>query len=112
MQYPTGAFCEILFAANGGQFDQLNRPVFQKGIKAACDVASECGLCPHMERWLAQIAPQGYRASWECISCISEESESPIRKVPGRILKAFFQEGHCAKCDEHFNILQLVLRNP
>lgn len=120
MEYPVQvAFCPLLFAHNGGQFQENGKPKFMgEDIRGSCDDPHDCGNCMIMQSWLVQLKAEGWVIGWECLKCLSETKEIP-RKLPG-----FFQEGRlevlegdekpavpgCTSCGWESFFLQLVLR--
>lgn len=121
MEHPVKvAFCPILFGATGGRFTPLGKPIFDRNDEvppnALCDTAYDCGLCPHMQKWLEARAQEDLFISWECDKCIKETSKIE-RTLPG-----FYHSGMgemdednpkldgCTRCGHPTPFLQLVLR--
>lgn len=124
------AFCKLLYAANGGEFNKLGLPIKGKvRVRGRCDAAYDCVSCPLMMEWLALTQSQGWRSGWECLKCLSDTRDEDlaigVRELPG-----FFSAGRspdlspededfdpdrpilwgCTRCGWESSFLQLVLR--
>lgn len=127
------AFCPILFAKNGGQFDNLGRPFTPTSVERArgkCDVAHDCGVCPLLGEWVNARIAEGWTVGWECVECLKRDV--PVGKTADpnvRIVPGFFQSSRnrwmpdeweevepkvplegCTNCGWGSMLLQLVLR--
>ena len=125
------AFCSLLFAANGGRFNDHNKPILD-GTRGTCDEPFDCGDCPFMKSWIANLSTQGWFATWACTDCVKSLSrEEKYRKwkgldrliyVPGYFTSASRPENNtesyritrteCELCHDwsDTSFLQLVLR--
>jgi hypothetical protein len=130
MERPVGlAFCKILFAAKGGQFDAHGRPIFVEGVAALCDDPHDCGGCAHLQNWCSQLIAEGWQLSWECVSCLRETEVLDKAANTSRHIQGYFQQGGkhpwatpdeeephlagCTRCGAASIVLQLIIRrNP
>lgn len=124
------AFCQFLFARNGGTFDSRGLPIFndpdaEDGFPARgkCDRAYDCGYCPLLREWVEARQVEGFDVGWECDEClkISYTCERNNPEVE-RVLPGFYQSGRrddpettlegCTSCRKESSFLQLILRRP
>jgi hypothetical protein len=107
MEHPVKtAPCPLLFAANGGRFNQLGLPVFnttaldpndpEDAYVAAtnCDRAYDCGVCPLLIQWIDARIAEGWNIGWECTKCLNDsftfERDNPDVE---RKLAGYYQAG-------------------
>lgn len=130
------AFCPLLFASHGGQFDSLGRPIFapadqdERTARGNCDAAYDCGRCPLLTQWVNARVAEGWEVGWECQDCLKKEV--PVGKKPdylNRMVPGFYQSSRyrgdpehwedvepenplegCTACGFGTPVLQLVLR--
>jgi hypothetical protein len=114
------AFCLLLFGSNGGQFDELGRPIF-RGQLGTCGRAFDCGTCPLMREWMLKLAQDGWEWGWECDQCLKNTFDTDHAREVERILPGYYQssqpddEDHppiegCTRCGWQTSFLQLILR--
>jgi hypothetical protein len=127
------AFCPILFGKNGGQFSPNGLPIFRSEDEVAargrCDIAYDCGVCPHLGEWVGHMTQQGWKIGWECVYCIKDSKKDDEAQGRQRTLPGFYQAGRlpvppdhpdydpdqpplhgCTTCGYESSFLQLVLR--
>lgn len=133
MEHPNRvAFCKLLFAWNGGTFNERNMPVVSKDswVRGSCDRAFDCLECTVMLNWLDSLKKQGWAIGWECDFCLKETDAERHREDMQRSVEGFYQSGWrsrlapddpefdedkqalegCTRCGWETNFLQLVLR--
>lgn len=131
MEHPVRmAFCPILFAANGGTFDEKGLPIFNQQDKRTwvagkCSKPHDCGECSLLHEWVNGLMAQGWTVGWECIHCLKEtKAEGDKRILPGFYQASRFRgapENYveaepkkaiagCTRCGWGSSFLQLVLR--
>ena len=126
------SFCPIYFADNGGQFDELGKPIISEDtwIRGMCNRPWDCGACSHMRRWIEHLEGQGWQIGWECKDCIGGFPNDPLRCDPDTetVLPGHYQSAWpddrdnlhmkhpidgCTRCGfNETSLLQLVLRRP
>lgn len=126
------AFCKLLFARNGGTFNDRNMPVFDQKAwaRGACDRAYDCLDCGVMQDWLVYLQKVGWTIGWECDLCLKQTEEEKDREDMQRFVEGFYQSGRdptrgqedpdydedkpalagCTRCGWESSFLQLVLR--
>ncbi len=121
------AFCPLLFAENGGEFTENNKPIFKMDartyVRGKCDEAYDCGECNILIRWCEKRAAEGYHIGWECVHCL-KETKAVLRWLPGFYESSRYRglpedwvlveperrlDG-CTRCGFGTPLLQLVLR--
>jgi hypothetical protein len=125
------AFCPLLFASNGGTFDERGRPVFSSGRRGLCGIAFDCGRCRFLIQWVEAEAAKGWSVGWECWECLdaSYRYERENKDV-SRVLPGFYHSGRphdlteddpdfdpdrpslegCTSCGKGSSFLSLILR--
>lgn len=129
------AFCNLLWAYNGGQFGPTGLPLFTEVDEdgniplGTCDRAYDCSVCPLLHQWVERLVAQGWSASWECSYCL-KGVKSEV--AAGRLaITGYYQAGRepvppehedhdqdqpaltgCTRCGWQTSFLQLVLRRP
>jgi hypothetical protein len=116
------AFCPLLFAHNGGRFDERGRPIFAGGdceqprydsngeqidyvdpvpVRGKCNRPVDCNECALMAEWVEARVDEGWDVGWECPDCL-KESERYERDNPEveRFVPGFFQAGRSPDLEE------------
>lgn len=131
------AFCPLFFARNGGQYSPEGWPIAgtidEEGrpdalaIRSLCSTPYDCGTCPLLQEWVVAKQREGWRVSWECITCLGETERTDQRVLPG-----YYQSGRadappgdreydpdktcilrgCMRCGNQLSMIQLVMRKP
>lgn len=129
MDHPVRvAWCNILFAVNGGQFTPRGLPIVgQEDVRGYCDRGFDCGSCPFLVQWINAQVAAGWSIGWECSYCLKGSGEQ-VRE--GRlVITGHYQAGRdpslqsdhedfdpdqpglsgCTHCGWQTSFLQLVL---
>lgn len=97
--------CLLYFTAHGGQLTAKGEPIFVEGAPLYCEVASDCGRCPLLGRWVMEVVvPTGVVPNWECDRCL-RWTKHLRHSFPG-----YYTSGNCLRCGWETPILQLVFR--
>ena len=124
-------FCSLLFASNGGRFDDLGRPYIPNEgefVRGCCERAEDCGTCPLLIQWIQARMGEGWSVSWLCVHCIKEAvptgktADKNHWLAPGYYQSSRYREWEpevvdekstldgCTQCGYGSALLQLVLR--
>ena len=88
------SFCQLLWAANGGQVNQKGIPIPGRGfIRGYCRRSKDCALCPIMAQELVQHPAEAQ--AWLCTDCVNTVSvRAKERRMKG-VLLGHYTEGYC-----------------
>lgn len=97
--------CPILFAVNGGRFDDKGRPIFDDaesdGVspRAKCSRAYDCGTCSLLHNEISYIQLKGWVSGWECVKCIEDTKIPDKENGVTRKYGEFYQAGRAPWAD-------------
>jgi hypothetical protein len=114
------AWCNLLFANNGGAVDDRLRPIRpppedeenKEYVRGLCDKAWDCGVCPILHRWVAAKTQEGWSVGWWCSDCI-EAAIYPLELQHGKegskrylSITGYYQSGRPDYPPDHKNFDQ------
>lgn len=103
------AKCPILFVSTGGQLDERGRPIYitaraangqpvlvpagNPEAVAWCERAYDCGVCPHLHKFLNTKIAEGWAFGWECDRCLKVTKELDAGNGVERKVTGIYQAG-------------------